>query len=194
VIGGLAFGLLFYLNYAAATGRWLDGGLCLIALALVVTAPRFAAISDAIDRRAAMAGRSHLLGRGARLGFQWLINIGLIGVLLLAAILSPASIEGMGGLAAAALTVTIASQGFQYCGLWLGRHGLGGPAGNTLAALAASLALNTLALTGNALVQQALVLFAISLSVLGLAAALRHDLAAYRHRPPAYPALDRSQP
>lgn len=149
IVRGLIFGVIFYATYAAASGHWGHPALIAVSAGLVVTSWWFARTSNQIDRHLQLRYRSVLAGRAGRIAFQWAVNIGLIGFLGAFSVVSFAAIDKMGGLIGAAFFVTLASQGFQYVGGALYRFGYGSEAGNVVVALAASLSLNALAVTGH---------------------------------------------
>lgn len=169
-------GILFYLAYALATGSFLAPGLIVISSIMAFTSPVFARVSNELDDAVAMTTNSGLLGRIARIAFQWLVNAALVALLAWADVLSIADLATLGGVVGASFLATIASQGFQHIGVHLASKGFGNAELNVLLALSSSLLLNAFAMAGTQPAQLVLLGLGYGLSVLGLSLALWVDV------------------
>lgn len=175
MISGLIFALIFYLTYAFAGGAWTNAGFIALSMLLVFTGPLFARWSGVVEQFAAGRTGSQLAARAARFLFQWAVNVALVAVLILCGVASRDAVAALGGLVIAAGLTSFGSQGLQYAALWLAGRGWGRPQANVLAALAASMMMNSAALTSLGLAQRGLQIFNIVLVVAGLAIAIRSD-------------------
>jgi hypothetical protein len=180
---GLALGAIFYLSYAVASEKWSNPGLIAISVALAITTWPFAVLSNTIDSALSRAIGSALAGRAGRVLFQWIVNVGLIALLVAISVANLHELARMGGLVLSALVVTVASQGFQYIGEWLSGRGIGSSTGNVVVALTLSLMLNALAVSGHPKAQVLTVSFSILCTLVMLCVELTANRSASGSRP-----------
>ncbi len=159
-------GLLTYAAYAALNQAWTNPALIAIALFLFLTTPLYSKYSNRIEAMAARLTTLETGGRVARFLFQLLDNLFLLWVFVAGQVIDPSALDGLGGFFATAAWITIVSQGGQYLAGHLGRKEIGNPDRNVVWAIAISVTISALAISGVGWIQPAYVVISLGFGAL----------------------------
>lgn len=163
-ISGL-IGVLTYGAYASLNNAWLNPVLVLVALYMYLCTPWFSKVSNQIETETAERTGLVTVGRISRYLVQLAFNLALVWVFLAGRILDSSGLEGIGGVFAAAAWITAVSQGGQYLACWLGHKGIGCPDRNVVVALATSVVVIALAVSGLTWIQPIFVTVSLALGI-----------------------------
>lgn len=145
---GAFVGLITYLTYAYLNVAWSNWALVAVSVFMFLSLPLYSKYSNRIESMAARLSTLETGGRIARYLFQLLDNVFLLWVFVAGGVIDPAALEGIGGFFATAAWVTIVSQGGQYMAKQLAHSGFGHPDHNVVGAVAISVTINALAVSG----------------------------------------------
>ena len=159
-------GLLTYAAYAALNQAWTNPALIAIALFQFLTTPLYSKYSNWIEAMAARLTSLETGGRIARCLFQLLDNLFLLWVFVAGHVIDPSALDGMGGFFATAAWITIVSQGGQYLASHLARKGIGNPDHNVIWAIAISVTVSALAISGVKWIQPVYVVISLGFGAL----------------------------
>lgn len=150
---GAFVGVITYLSYAYLNNAWSNWALVAISLFMFASLPLYSKCSNRIESLGTRLTQLETGGRVARYLFQLLDNMILLWVYVAGGVIDPAALEGIGGFFATAAWITIVSQGGQYVANHLARAGLGNPDRNVVWAVAISVMISALAVSGVAWIQ-----------------------------------------
>ncbi len=159
-------GLLTYAAYAALNQAWTNPALIAIALFQCLTTPLYSKYSNRIEATAARLTSLETGGRIARCLFQLLDNLFLLWVFVAGHVIDPSALDGIGGFFATVVWITIVSQGGQYLAGHLARKGIGCLDRNVVWAIAISVTISALAISGVGWIQPAYVVISLGFGAL----------------------------
>ncbi len=159
-------GVVTYLAYGALNQAWTNPALIAIALFLFLTTPLYSKYSNRIEAKAAKLTTLETGGRIARFLFQLLDNLFLVWVFVAGQVIDPSALDGIGGFFATAAWITIVSQGGQYLAGHLARKGIGNPDHNVVWAIAISVTVSAVAISGVGWIQPAYVVISLGFGAL----------------------------
>jgi hypothetical protein len=145
---GAFVGVITYLSYAYLNNAWSNWALVAISFFMFASLPLYSKCSNRIESLGTRLTQLETGGRIARYLFQLLDNMILLWVYVAGGVIDPAALEGIGGFFATAAWITIVSQGGQYVANHLARTGLGSPDRNVVWAVAISVTISALAVSG----------------------------------------------
>ena len=150
---GVFVGLITYASYGYLNAAWSNWALVAIAVFMCLSLPLYSRCSNGIEKLGARWSQLETGGRVARYLFQLLDNMLLLWIYLAGGVIDPAALEGIGGFFATAAWITIVSQGGQYLANALARKGVGDPDHNVVWAIAISVTISALAVSGISWIQ-----------------------------------------
>ena len=145
---GAFVGLITYLSYGYLNHAWSNWALVAISIFMFLSLPLYSKYSNRIENLAARWTQLETGGRVARYLFQFLDNMFLLWVYVAGEVIDPTALDGIGGFFATAAWITIVSQGGQYLANGLARKGIGNPDHNVVWAIAISVIISALAVSG----------------------------------------------
>ncbi len=178
---GAFVGLITYLTYGYLNFAWSNWALVAVSVFMFLSLPLYSKYSNRIENAAAHLSKLETGGRIARYLFQLLDNVVLLWVFVAGGVVDPVGLDGIGGFFATAAWVTIVSQGGQYMANRLARSGFGHPDHNVVWAVAISVTISALAVSGVRWIQPVYVAVSLSFGAvifgIGVFADSRHLLA-----------------
>jgi hypothetical protein len=150
---GAFVGVITYLSYGYLNSAWSNWALIAISFFMFASLPLYSKCSNRIESLGTRLTQLETGGRIARYLFQLLDNMILLWVYVAGGVIDPSALEGIGGFFATAAWITIVSQGGQYVANHLARAGLGSPDRNVVWAVAISVTISALAVSGVAWIQ-----------------------------------------
>jgi hypothetical protein len=177
-----AFGGLFsYLCYAYAHGSWTNPALIGMSVFTGVFLPTYAKLSNKAELWANNRFGFVTAGRLGRFLPQFAFNLAVFAIWYWGGALNRVGIASVGGFVAAALIVSLASQGAQYVALYLVSRGIGDANRNVLVGLIINLILGSLGTAGLPYARELFLIsgfaFGILLFGIGLASDIRSMVA-----------------
>lgn len=145
---GAFVGVITYLSYGYLNQAWSNWVLVAISIFMFLSLPLYSKYSNRIEDLGARWTQLETGGRVARYLFQLLDNMLLLWVYVAGGVINPAALEGIGGFFATAAWITMVSQGGQYLASYLARRGIGSPDHNVVWAVAISVTISALAVSG----------------------------------------------
>jgi hypothetical protein len=169
-------GLLSYLSYAYAHGSWTNPALIGVSVFTGAFLPSYAKLSNKAELWANNRFGFVTAGRLGRFVPQYAFNLAVFGIMLWGGALNRAGIESVGGFAAAALVVTLASQGIQYLGTYAAQRGYGDLNRNVQAGLSFNLVLTAIGTAGVPYAREAFLIIGFGLGGVLFSIGLLSDL------------------
>lgn len=163
---GAFVGVITYLSYGYLNSAWSNWALVAISFFMFASLPLYSKCSNRIESLGTRLSQLETGGRIARYLFQLLDNMILLWVYVAGGVIDPSALEGIGGFFATAAWITIVSQGGQYVANYLARAGLGNPDRNVVWAVAISVTISALAVSGVAWIQPIYVAISVGFSAL----------------------------
>jgi nicotinic acid mononucleotide adenylyltransferase len=145
---GWFVGLLSYVSYAYAHGSWANPTLIGVSVFVGVFLPSYAKLSNKAELWAFNQFGFVTCGRLGRFIPQYLFNLAVFWGMQWGGALNLAGMASVGGVPAAALVTTLASQGAQYVALYLFQRGIGDANRNVLVGVSINLVLAALGTAG----------------------------------------------
>lgn len=142
----LGIGGVTYLSYAFAHGAWDNATLIAVASFVALALPWYSRLSNLIEQRANYLSARITVGRLARAAAQFAFNLAIFVLLDAGGVLRAP--EAVGGILAAAVLTTAASQGAQFFGMVLYHRGIGDLTRNVMVGLSANIVVTALAVAG----------------------------------------------
>jgi hypothetical protein len=168
--------LFAFVSYGAGHKAWLSPGLWAAAIFVALALPTYSRFSNRLDERFCHLTAWVTAGRAARFALQFAFNLVMLGGMALGGALDGDKLAVVGGVVTLAALTTAASQGAQYVGLLLARHGVGEPMTNVQVGLSANIVATALASIGLVAVADAYTALALVLGLLGFGSGLLSDL------------------
>jgi hypothetical protein len=163
---GAFVGLITYLSYAYLNQAWSNWALIGISFFMFVSLPLYSKYSNRIENLGTRLTQLETGGRVARYLFQLIDNIVLLWVYVIGGVIDPVALDGIGGFFATAVWITMVSQGGQYLANHLARSGFGNPDRNVVCAVAISVSVSALAVSGVKWIQPVYVVVSLGLGAL----------------------------
>jgi len=163
---GAFVGLITYLSYGYLNHAWSNWALVAISIFMFVSLPLYSKYSNRIEYLAARWTQLETGGRVARYLFQFLDNMFLLWIYVAGEVIDPTALDAIGGFFATAAWITIISQGGQYLANSLARKGFGNPDRNVVWAIAISVTISALAVSGVSWIQPVYVVISLGFGAL----------------------------
>lgn len=170
-----------YLAYGWAHGAWESPALVGASIFVALALPRYSRLSNKAEQKANDLTAHVTAGRLARFALQLLFNLAAFAVMASGDALRPEGVAAVGGLIAAALLTTAASQGAQYVAIWLFQRNIGDLNRNVLIGLSVNVVVTALGTAGWPGLREAFVASGIGLGALVFGIGLLSDLRAHVH-------------
>ncbi len=172
---GAFVGLITYVSYGYLNQAWSNWALVAISIFMFLSLPLYSKYSNRIENAAARWTQLETGGRVARYLFQLLDNMFLLWIYVAGEVIDPAALDGIGGFFATAAWITIVSQGGQYLANNLARNGIGNADHNVVWAIAISVTISALAVSGVSWIQPIYVVISLGFGALILGFGLMAD-------------------
>jgi Cytidylyltransferase-like len=170
-------GLFSYVCYGYAHGSFGNAALIGVSVFVGVFSPTYVKLSNKAETWANGRFGFVTAGRFGRFLPQYAFNLAVFWIMQWGGALNLAGLESVGGFASAALVTTLASQGFQYLGIYLVARGIGDLNRNVLIGVSINLMLAALGTAGVPYAREAFLVmgfgFGAVLFGLGLASDIR---------------------
>jgi hypothetical protein len=173
---GAFVGVITYLAYGYLNHAWSNWALVAISIFMFLSLPLYSRYSNRIESLAARWTQLETGGRVARYLFQLLDNTLLLWVYVAGEVIDPAALDGIGGFFATAAWITFVSQGGQYLANSLARKGIGNSDHNVVWAIAISVTISALAVSGVRWIQPAYVGISLAFGALIFGLGLMADM------------------
>jgi hypothetical protein len=158
--------LVSYLSYAYAHISWTNPALIGVSVFTGVFLPSYAKLSNKAELWANNRFGFVTAGRLGRFAPQLAFNLAVFWIMYWGGALNREGIATVGGFAAAALLVSLASQGAQYIGLYLFQRGFGDANRNVLIGLSATMLLAALGTAGFPIAREAFLVVGLAFGAL----------------------------
>ena len=144
----ISIACLMYVTYAAGHTGWLNPVLLAVCLVVGTALPIYSKMSNRCEEIVNLKFALVTLGRLARFSVQAIFNIAVFVSFDSGGVLTPHSLDGLGGPVGAALLTTAASQGAQYIAVFCFNRGIGDLNRNVMLALSANVLITACATFG----------------------------------------------
>ena len=169
-------GLLTYVSYAYAHGSWANPALIAVSVFIGVFLPSYSKLSNKAELWANNQFGFVTAGKLGRFLPQLIFNLAVFWACVWGGAFNLAGIASVGGVNAAALVTTLASQGTQYVGGYLLVRGIGDATRNTLVSLVVNSFLAALGTAGVPYAREAFLIFGFAMGALFFGIGLLSDL------------------
>ena len=173
---GVVVALVSYLSYAYAHISWTNPALISVSVFTGAFLPSYATLSNKAELWANNRFGFVTAGRLGRFVPQYAFNLAVFWIMYAGGALNRDGIATVGGFAAAALLVSLASQGVQYIGLYLFQRGVGDANRNVLIGLSATTVLGALGTAGLPFAREAFLVVGLGFGVLVFGVGLLSDI------------------
>ena len=169
-------GLLTYVSYAYAHGSWANPALIAVSVFIGVFLPSYSKLSNKAELWANNQFGFVTAGKLGRFLPQLIFNLAVFWACVWGGAFNLAGIASVGGVNAAAVVTTLASQGTQYVGGYLLVRGIGDANRNTLVSLVVNSFLAALGTAGVPFARETFLIFGFAMGALFFGIGLLSDL------------------
>jgi nicotinic acid mononucleotide adenylyltransferase len=169
-------GLLTYVSYAYAHGSWANPALIAVSVFIGVFLPSYSKLSNKAELWANNQFGFVTAGKLGRFLPQLIFNLAVFWACVWGGAFNLAGIASVGGVNAAAVVTTLASQGTQYVGGYLLVRGIGDANRNTLVSLVVNSFLAALGTAGVPFARETFLIFGFAMGALLFGIGLLSDL------------------
>lgn len=169
-------GLMMYLSYAYAHGSWTNPALIGVSVFSGTFLPSYSKLSNKAELLANNQFGFVTAGKLGRFLPQMAFNLAVIWLCYVGGAFNLAGMTSVGGWAAAAILITLASQGTQYLGSYLVARGFGDANRNTIVSIVFNMVLAGLGTAGVLGAREAFLVLGVVLGVLFFGIGLVSDL------------------